>query len=86
MPCRRVRTYVEELQSFERGRIVVLREAGWIYQQIAAQVHQSVVSRCFQQWSTEHCHTRRQGSGRPRSTDARQDRRIVRAAVAVRTA
>ena len=41
-----------------------------------------VVCRCFQQWSVEHSHIRRPGSGRPRSTDARQDRRIVRAVVA----
>ena len=40
---------------------------------------------CFQQWYVEYSHTRRPGSGRPRSTDARQDRRIVGAAVAART-
>lgn len=87
MPRRRVRAPVEQLQPFERGHIVGLREAGWTYRRIAAHVghNVSVVCRCFQQWSVEHSHTRRPGSGRPRSTDARQDRRIVRAAVADRT-
>ena len=42
-----------------------------------------VVCVCYQQWSVEQSHTRRPGSGQPRNTDARQDRRIVRAAVAL---
>ena len=64
-------TSVEQLQPFERGRIVCLREAGWTYQRIAAHVghNVSVVCCCFQQWSVEHSHTRTPGSGRPRSTD-----------------
>ena len=33
----------------------------------------------------EHIHTRKPGSRRPHSTNTRQDRRVVRAAVAVRT-
>ena len=40
----------------------------------------------FQQWSMEHFHTRRPGSGRPYSTDTRRDWCIVWAAVAARTA
>ena len=43
----------------------------------------SAVSRYFQQWFVEHSHTRRVGSGRPRSSDARQERSIVRAEVDV---
>ena len=38
MPLQRVPTLAEQLQSFERGRIVDLREAGWIYRRIAAHV------------------------------------------------
>ena len=85
---RRVCTPVEQFQSFERGRTVGLREAGWTYRRIVAHVghNVSVVCRCFQQWSVEHSHTSRPGSGRPRGTDVRQDRRIVRAVVAARTA
>ena len=50
MPRRRVHTPVER-QQFERGRIVGLREPGWIYERIAAHVghNVSVVCRCFQQ-------------------------------------
>ena len=40
-----------------------------------------MVCRCFQQWSVEHSHTCRWGYGWPHSTDARQDRHIVRAVV-----
>ena len=58
-------------------RKVGLGEAGWTYRRIAAHVghNVSMVCRCFQQWSVEHSYARRLGSGRPRSTDARQDRR-----------
>ena len=45
-----------------------------------------MVCRCFQQWSVEYSHTRRPSFERPRSTEARQDRRTVRAAVAARIA
>ena len=88
MPRRRVRTHVEQLQPFEWGRIVGLREAGCTYSQIAAYVghNVSVVCRCSLQWSVEHFHTRRPDSERPRSTDARQDRLIVRAPMAARIA
>ena len=88
MPLRRVRTPVEQLQPFKWGRIVGLREAEWAYRRIAAHVGHSasVVCRCFHQRSVKHPHIRRPRSGRPHSTDARQDQRIVRAAVSVRTA
>ena len=39
---RRIRTPVEQLQPFERGRIVRLREAGWTYRRIAAHVGYNV--------------------------------------------
>ena len=63
MPHRRVRTPVEQLQPFERGRIVVLREAGCTYRRIAAHEghNVSVVCRCFQQWSVEHSYACRSG-------------------------
>ena len=77
---------VEQLQAFEQDRIVGLQEAGWTYWQIAIYVgHKvSVVCRCLQQWSVEHSHTL--GFGGPHSIDACQDRHIVGAAVAARTA
>ena len=80
-------TPFQQLKPFERGQIVGLRQARWTYQRIVAHIrnNESVVCRWFQQCSVEHSHTRRPGSGRPRSTDARQDRRIMHAAVAART-
>ena len=41
---------------------------------------------CVTVWSVEHSHTHRSGYGRPRNTDARQDRRIVRATIPARRA
>ena len=86
--CRRVRTPVEQIQPFERSRNVGLRESGWTYRRITLYDghNVSVVCHYFQQWSVEHSRTRRPGSRRPRSTNARQDRRIVLAVVAARTA
>ena len=73
---------------FERDRIVGMGKAGWTYRRIAAHVGRNVslVCCCFEQWSMEHSHYRRPGSGRLHSTDASQGRRIVRAVVAARTA
>ena len=53
MPLRRVRIFVEQLQPFERGRIVGLRETGWTYRRIAAHVGQNVlvVCRCSGLWN-----------------------------------
>ena len=88
MPHRRVYTPVEKLQLFEPGHIVGLQEAGWTYRRIAAHVGHNVSVVCvrFQQWSVEHSHTRTPGSVWPCSTDASQDRRIMRALLAARTA
>ena len=78
---------VVAIQPFERDRSVNLQENGWTYRRIAAHLghNVSVVCRCFQQWSMEHSHDCRPGSGRLHSTDAPQDWRIVRVVVAART-
>ena len=78
---------LKQLQPFECGHIIGLWEPGWAYRVAAHVGHNvSVVCRCFQQWSVEHSYTRRLGSGRLRSADANQDRRIVREVVAAQTA
>ena len=87
---RPVDEYVLMLNNFSHLNEVAfvgLRESGWSYREIAAHVghNVSVVCGCFQQWSVEHSHTRRPGSGLPSSTYAGQDRRIVHAVVAART-
>ena len=87
-PLRRVHTPVEQLQPFEWSYIVDLHEFGWTHRRFAAHVGHSVlvVCRCFQQWSVQHSHTCRPGSGWPRSTDILQDGHIVQAVVAAWTA
>ena len=85
MVRQRVHTTVEQLQPCEWGRIIGQREVGWTYQQIAVHVGHNVGCRCFQQWSVEHSHIFRPGSGGPHSMDVCQDWRIVQAVVATQT-
>ena len=82
MPRRRIRQRYEQVEQFERGRIVGLREAGWSYRQIARHLERSdrTVRRCWEQWEHSRTRTRHEGSGRPRMTDVREDRFIVRQA------
>ena len=88
MSRRQVCPPIEHIRPLERGRAVGLWKLDGYILRIAAYVWHNVSVVCcyFQQWSVEHPHTRRSGSGRPHSTDSRQDRRIVRIAVAARTA
>ena len=68
---------VVAIRPFEQGHIVGLREAGWTYQRIAAHLYRWCVA-------VEHSHTCRpwfRTAAVPRSTEARQDRRVARAAV-----
>ena len=84
MPRRRVHTPVE-LQPFERGRIVGLREAGWSYRRIAAHVGHNVGYR----WCVAAFSSTLWKIPTPietRSTDASQGGLIVGAAVVVQTA
>ncbi|GFX95613.1 transposable element Tcb2 transposase [Trichonephila clavipes] len=64
----------------ERGRIIGMMEAGWSVRQVVHQLGCSdcVVRRCWDQWIREMSFTRRPGSGRPRQTNRREDRHIVR--------
>ena len=76
MPLRRVRTPVEQLQPFERGRTVVLRIAGWTYRRIAE--HLGTMYRwCVATFSSGLWNI---------PTPVHQDLRNVRAVVAARTA
>ncbi|GFX46946.1 uncharacterized protein TNCV_315691 [Trichonephila clavipes] len=64
-----------------------LREAGWSNRRIGRHLGRSdmVVARCWQQWITEGRVYRRGGSGRPRNTNAREDRAIRRVATSAPT-
>lgn len=87
MPLRPNRRQYEQLSDFERGRIVGLIEAGWSNRRIGRHLGRSdmIVARCRRQWITEGRVYRRGGSGRPRSTNERQDRAIRRAAISAPT-
>uniref|UniRef100_A0A3B3QNQ0 Transposase Tc1-like domain-containing protein n=1 Tax=Paramormyrops kingsleyae TaxID=1676925 RepID=A0A3B3QNQ0_9TELE len=68
--------HYQHLTEFDRGGIVGLHEARWSYHAIAQHVgHADVtVARCWNQWAGEGTHIR-EGSGRPRQTTPREDRR-----------
>ena len=82
MPRRRVRQQFAQLDAFERGRIIGMREAGWTFRRIARHTGRAdvTVARCWRQWIEEGTHTRQAGSGRPAVTTRRANRRIVRQA------
>ncbi|GBM11356.1 hypothetical protein AVEN_13584-1 [Araneus ventricosus] len=88
MPLRRRRSHYQQLTEFERGRVVGLREGGFSFRDIPERLGRNVstVHDCWQQWSREGTTSRRPGSGRPRGTTERKDRRVRRMAVAHRTA
>jgi transposase len=78
MPRTRRRPNFRQLSDFEPGRIVVLREGGLSFRQIAARLNRSVsaVVNCYHVWSEEGREQRARRSGRPRQTTASQDRRL----------
>lgn len=88
MPLRRRRSHYQQLTEFERGRVIGLREGGFSFRDIAERLGRNVstVHDCWVQWSRDGTASRRPGSGRPRGTTEREDRRIRRTAVAHRTA
>ena len=88
MPLRRQRRQYQQLNEFERGRVIGLREGGLSFRAIAERLGRNVstVHACWRQWSREGTMSRRPGSGATRATTARDDRRIRRMAVANRTA
>ncbi|UYV84811.1 hypothetical protein LAZ67_X003588, partial [Cordylochernes scorpioides] len=77
MPRRKIRAHYEHMSEFETGRAIGLKEAGWSNRLIARHLCRSdaAIRRCWQKWVNN-------GSGRPRATTEREDRAIVRMAVA----
>ncbi|GFV13822.1 transposable element Tc1 transposase [Trichonephila clavipes] len=65
---------------FERGRIIGLREDGFSYSEIKADVQRnsSTVMRVWKQWTNDDPKTRKTGSGRRKVTSARDDRHLLR--------
>ncbi|GFV85523.1 transposable element Tcb2 transposase [Trichonephila clavipes] len=80
MQLRLFRRQYEQLSQFERGRIIVMMEAGWSARRVARQLGSSgcVANRYWDQWIQEMSFTRRPGSGRPQQTSDREVNHIVR--------
>ena len=80
-----VRTHLSE---FDRGQIIGMHRGEISTREIARMLccNQSTVVRVINRWLREGTHTRRTGSGRPRSTNDRDDRHIVRLAIQSRRA
>ncbi|GFX95561.1 HTH_Tnp_Tc3_2 domain-containing protein [Trichonephila clavipes] len=80
---RRVRAHYELLSEFERGRIIGLKEAGWVNRRIARYMGRSkaAIRICWQEWMDNGRFQRHDGSDRCRSTSDWEDEFTVRSAV-----
>ncbi|GFU68682.1 transposable element Tcb1 transposase [Trichonephila clavipes] len=83
MPGKRARRHFSQLSEFERGLIIEMKTAGWSTRRVAGQVDrlECAVRNCWEQWTREDTHARKNGSGVTRKTTRREDRRIVRQAL-----
>ncbi|UYV84357.1 hypothetical protein LAZ67_X001927 [Cordylochernes scorpioides] len=84
MPPQKIRAHYEHMSEFETGRANGLKEAGWSNRLIARHLCQSdaAIRRCWQKWVNNESMQCQDSSGRPRATTEREDRAIVRMAVA----
>ncbi|GFV05565.1 transposable element Tc1 transposase [Trichonephila clavipes] len=84
MPGKRARRHFSQLSEFERGLIIGMKTTGWSTRRIAGQVDHSecAVRNCWEQWTQEGTHARKTGSGATRKITRREDRKIVRQALA----
>ncbi|GFX21235.1 transposable element Tc1 transposase [Trichonephila clavipes] len=84
MPGKRAGRHFSQFSRFERGLIIGIKTAGWLTRHVAGQVDrsESAVINCWEQWTREGTHVRKTGSGATRKTTRREDRRIVRKALA----
>ncbi|GFW51357.1 transposable element Tcb1 transposase [Trichonephila clavipes] len=82
MPGKHARRHFSQLSEFERGLIIGKKTAGWSTRRVAGQVDYSecAVRHCWEQWTREGTHPRK--TGVTRKTTRREDRRIVRQALA----
>ena len=88
MPRQRERAQYQQVSTFERGRMIGLREAGLSYRDIAASTGHAAttVMRVWNQWREEGRTQRLAGTGPRNVTTARDDRHLVRMVVMNRTA
>ncbi|GFX20838.1 transposable element Tcb1 transposase [Trichonephila clavipes] len=80
---KRARRHFSQLSEFEIGLIIGMKTAGWSMHRVAGQVDRSegAVRNCWEQWTREGTHARKNGSGATRKTTRREDREIVRQAL-----
>ncbi|GFT11912.1 transposable element Tcb1 transposase [Trichonephila clavipes] len=83
MPGKRTRKHFSQLSEFERSLIIEMKTAGWSTRRVAGQVDRSecAVRNCWEQWTREGTHARKNGSGATRKTTRRVVRWIVRQAL-----
>ncbi|GFV35317.1 transposable element Tc1 transposase [Trichonephila clavipes] len=82
MPSRRFRKSHMQRNGVECAFTVGMREAGWSYRALSRHLQRTdtVVQMFWQKWLLRETYRQNEGSGRPRCTNVRQDRRIVRQA------
>ncbi|GFY21026.1 transposable element Tcb2 transposase [Trichonephila clavipes] len=80
MPGKRARRHFSQLSEFERGLIIGMKTEGCSTRRVAGQVDRSecAVRNCWEQWTRDGTHERKNGSGATRKTTRSEDRRIVR--------
>ncbi|GFX86648.1 transposable element Tc1 transposase [Trichonephila clavipes] len=88
MPLRRRGTHFQQLTEFEQNREIGLQEVAFSFHNIAKKLGRNVstVYDCWEQLPRHGTASRKQSSGRSRSTTEIEVRRIRRTAVAHRTA
>ncbi|GFW80599.1 transposable element Tc1 transposase [Trichonephila clavipes] len=88
MPGKRARRHCFQLSEFERGLTIGMKTAGWSTHRVAGQVDrsESAVRNCWEQWTREGTHVRKNGPGATRKVTRREDRRIVRQTLVDHTA
>ncbi|GFV36471.1 HTH_Tnp_Tc3_2 domain-containing protein [Trichonephila clavipes] len=83
MPRREIRAHYEQLPEIERSRIIELKEVGLANRRIVRHLGRSDAAnrRYWQEWVENGRFQGHDGSGRPRATEDRKDRLIVRSDV-----
>ncbi|GFU57180.1 transposable element Tcb1 transposase [Trichonephila clavipes] len=84
MPGKRARRHFSQLSECERGLIIGMKTVGWSTRRVAGQVDRSecAVRNCWEQWTREGTHAWKTESGATRKTTRKEERRIVRQALA----
>ncbi|GFW50857.1 transposable element Tcb1 transposase [Trichonephila clavipes] len=83
MPGKHARRHFSQLSEFERGLIIGMKTAGWSTRRVARQVDCSkcAIRNCWEQWTREGTHARKNRSGATTKTTRTDDQRIVRQAL-----